>query len=273
MPYTVVGVMPPRFHYPDDVDVWERLGWDFRLHTARRAFSKSVARLSDDTTPDRAVAAVDALSLRLQAEFASTNKGWSVRLVPLLDETLGYYRPALIVLVGAVALLLVDRVPERGVAAAGACAVARARDRRAHHARRDAAATGRATARRELRPLGRRCARRFGDRRRVAAAHRLAHAGRHPAARRSRPEPAHARPRPRRHRRDDAVLRVVAQPVAPARTARRQPAERRARQLARRPPHLLGAGGRRSGARVRAARELGAAGADRRRDDAHADRA
>ena len=36
-----------------------------------------------------------------------TNKGWNARLVPLLDEELGYYRPALMVLFGAVALLLV----------------------------------------------------------------------------------------------------------------------------------------------------------------------
>jgi putative ABC transport system permease protein len=106
-PYTVVGVMPPRFHYPDDVDVWERLGWDYRLHSRAARFLETLARLSDDVTHDRATAAVDAVSLRLQAEFASTNKGWSVRVVPLLDETLGYYRPALIVLIGAVGLLFV----------------------------------------------------------------------------------------------------------------------------------------------------------------------
>jgi putative ABC transport system permease protein len=106
-PFTIVGVMPPRFHYPDDVDVWQRLGWDFRQHYRGARFLESVARLTDDTTPDRAVAAVDALSLRLQGEFASTNKGWSVRVVPLLDETLGYYRPALFVLIGAVGLLFV----------------------------------------------------------------------------------------------------------------------------------------------------------------------
>lgn len=106
-PYTIVGVMPPRFHYPDTVDVWERLRWDFRLHHRGARFLETVARLADGVTHERATAAADALALRLQAEFAATNKGWGVRLVPLLDETLGYYRPALIVLVGAVALLFV----------------------------------------------------------------------------------------------------------------------------------------------------------------------
>jgi putative ABC transport system permease protein len=105
--HTVLGVMPPRFHYPDDIDVWQRLTWDFRQHHRAARFIESVARLSDDATIDRATAATDALALRLQAEFTATNKGWGVRLVPLLDEALGYYRPALIVLFGAVGLLLV----------------------------------------------------------------------------------------------------------------------------------------------------------------------
>lgn len=56
---------------------------------------------------EQAQAAVDALAARLQGEFAATNQGWSARLIPLLDEQLGYHRPALLVLFGAVGLLLV----------------------------------------------------------------------------------------------------------------------------------------------------------------------
>ena len=58
----------------------------------------------------QAQSAIDALWTRLELEFGNTRnspgKGWSSRLVPLLDEQLGYYRPALMVLFGAVALLL-----------------------------------------------------------------------------------------------------------------------------------------------------------------------
>jgi putative ABC transport system permease protein len=106
-PTLSAGVMPPKFHYPDDIDLWQRLQWDYRQHYRSAHFLEAIARLSDDSTLERAGSAVDALSLRLQAEFASTNKGWSVRLVPLLHEALGYYRHALIVLFGAVELLLV----------------------------------------------------------------------------------------------------------------------------------------------------------------------
>jgi putative ABC transport system permease protein len=105
-PYTIVGVMPPKFHYPDDVDVWERLQWDLTQHSRSAHFMEAVLRLADGTTIDQAQSAVAALGVRLQADFPRTNKGWSSRLVPLLNEQLGYYRPALMVLFGAVGLLL-----------------------------------------------------------------------------------------------------------------------------------------------------------------------
>jgi putative ABC transport system permease protein len=106
-PYLVVGVMAPKFHFPDDVDVWQRVRWDFTQHSRAAHFMEAVARLSPGTTFDQAQSAVNALGLRLEQENLRTNKGWNARLVPLLDEELGYYRPALMVLFGAVALLLV----------------------------------------------------------------------------------------------------------------------------------------------------------------------
>jgi predicted permease len=106
-PYLVVGVMAPKFHFPDDVDVWQRLRWDFTQHSRAAHFLEAVMRLAPGTTFEQAQGAVEALGTRLAQENARTNKGWNARLVPLLDEELGYYRPALIVLFGAVALLLV----------------------------------------------------------------------------------------------------------------------------------------------------------------------
>ncbi len=105
--HTVVGVMPAKFHFPDDIDVWQRLRWDMHQHSRAAHFMEAVARLRDDKTFDEAQAATETLALRLQNDFAATNKGWGARLVPLLDEQLGYYRPALMVLFGAVGLLLV----------------------------------------------------------------------------------------------------------------------------------------------------------------------
>ena len=108
-PYTIVGVMPPRFHFPDDVDVWQRLRWDLTQHSRQAHFMEAVARLADTATVRQAQAAVDALWTHLESTHAGTRnspgKGWGSRLVPLLDEQLGYYRPALMVLFGATTLL------------------------------------------------------------------------------------------------------------------------------------------------------------------------
>ncbi len=106
-PYLVVGVMAPKFHYPDDIDVWQRVRWDFTQHSRAAHFMEAVARLSPGTTFEQAQSAVDTLGNRLAQENPRTNKGWNSRVIPLLDEELGYYRPALMVLFGAVALLLI----------------------------------------------------------------------------------------------------------------------------------------------------------------------
>lgn len=106
-PYIVVGVMAPKFHYPDEIDVWQRVRWDFTQHSRAAHFMEAVARLAPGTTFAQAQSAVNALGLRLEQENLRTNKGWNARLIPLLDEELGYYRPALMVLFGAVALLLI----------------------------------------------------------------------------------------------------------------------------------------------------------------------
>ena len=104
--YTVVGIMPPRFHYPDDVDVWQRLAWDLTQHSRFAHFMEAVVRVKKDTTLEQATAAVDTLRARLAREFPQSNGRWVPRLIPLLDEQLGYYRPALLVLIGAVGLVL-----------------------------------------------------------------------------------------------------------------------------------------------------------------------
>ncbi|MDA8018037.1 MAG: ABC transporter permease, partial [Thermoanaerobaculia bacterium] len=105
--YEIVGVMPAGFHFPDEVDVWQRLRWDLTQHSRYAHFMEGVARLAPDVTLAAAQAATDGLAARLGTDHADSNAGWSMRLVPLLHDQLGYYRPALLVLFGAVGLLLV----------------------------------------------------------------------------------------------------------------------------------------------------------------------
>jgi putative ABC transport system permease protein len=105
--YTIAGVMPPKFTFPDEVDLWLRLQWDFTRHSRAAHFCEAVARLKPGVSHDQAVRELAQVSQRLASEFPQTNAGWLARPVPLLDDMLGYYRPALIVLMGAVALVLI----------------------------------------------------------------------------------------------------------------------------------------------------------------------
>jgi predicted permease len=106
-PYTIVGVMPVGFDFPGDIDVWQRSSWDFTQHSRNAHFMEAVARLAPGVALSNALAEADTLATKLATEFERTNRGWNVRLVPLLEDQLGYYRPALIVMFGAVGLLMV----------------------------------------------------------------------------------------------------------------------------------------------------------------------
>ena len=104
--YTIAGVMPARFTFPDDVDVWLRLQLGPHASQPRRALH-GIGRAPAARRHARAGRArAGALSARLGKENPATNGGWLARPVPLLDDMLGYYRPALFVLLGAVGLVL-----------------------------------------------------------------------------------------------------------------------------------------------------------------------
>jgi putative ABC transport system permease protein len=104
--YAIAGVMPPHFNFPDDVDIWLRLQWDFHQHSRGAHFVEGVGRLKPGATAEQAARELAALSARLGDANQATNRGWLARPVPLLNDMLGYYRPALFVLMGAVSLLL-----------------------------------------------------------------------------------------------------------------------------------------------------------------------
>src|SRR5688572_20466749 len=105
--YTIVGVMPPAFNFPDDVDIWLRLQWDLTKHSRGAHFMEAIARLQPGVDEAQAFRELSAISARLGQENVSTNRGWLATPIPLLDDMLGYYRPALYVLLGAVALVLI----------------------------------------------------------------------------------------------------------------------------------------------------------------------
>ncbi len=106
-PFTVVGIMPPEFQFPDDQAMWGPK--IFREHDRRQRgadYMNAIARLRPGATLEPARAEMDAIAVRLAQEYPRTNEGIGVTVVPLPEQLVGHVRPALLVLLGAVAFVL-----------------------------------------------------------------------------------------------------------------------------------------------------------------------
>ena len=106
--YTVLGVMPPAFHFPDpDDQVWIPIA----LSPAELANHGShnllvVARLKDNVSLTQAQAEMSSIAGALTAQYPSTNAGVGVNLVPLHEQVVGDVRLALLVLLAASSFIL-----------------------------------------------------------------------------------------------------------------------------------------------------------------------
>jgi predicted permease len=105
--FTIAGVMPQGFQYPNDTDVWHRMTWDVAQHSRGAHFMESVFRLKPGVTVDAANSELRALTKRLGQENPSTNGDYTARAIPLATEVVGFFRPALFALFGAAAFLLI----------------------------------------------------------------------------------------------------------------------------------------------------------------------
>jgi putative ABC transport system permease protein len=106
-PYTVLGVMPPGFSFLDrTVDVWRPIGFTAQSRTPRGRSLMVVGRLRPGVTVQQAQADMTRVAAELTSMFPAFNTGWTARVVDLREELTGDVRPALMVLTGAVAFVL-----------------------------------------------------------------------------------------------------------------------------------------------------------------------
>jgi putative ABC transport system permease protein len=105
--YTVVGVMPPRFEMPPSVQIWTPLAWTDQEKAVRGEHHFGViGRLKPGTGLKQAQAEMNMISSRLEEQYPADDKGWGAVAVPLREQLVGTVRPALLVLLGAVAFVL-----------------------------------------------------------------------------------------------------------------------------------------------------------------------
>jgi putative ABC transport system permease protein len=106
---TVIGVMPPGFHFLDDkVQAWIPMALDpavnYREETGR--YMQAVARLKPGVSVAQAQAEMNGIAKQIEQANPKFNTGWGVNLVPLHEEIVGEIRPILVVLLAAVAFVL-----------------------------------------------------------------------------------------------------------------------------------------------------------------------
>jgi putative ABC transport system permease protein len=103
--YVVVGVMPSDFSFPNPrLDLWVP-SIDLRRPRGDH-FMFAVARLKPTVGLKQAQEEIDVIARRLGEQYPGPNGNSGVTLVPLQEEIVGKARPALLMLLGAVALML-----------------------------------------------------------------------------------------------------------------------------------------------------------------------
>jgi putative ABC transport system permease protein len=105
--YLVAGVMPASFRYPEFAQMWTPMAWTDQERAVRGEHHYVViARLKPGIGLKQAQAEMDTISSRLQQQYPEDDKGWGALVVPLHDDLVSDVRPALLVLLGAVAFIL-----------------------------------------------------------------------------------------------------------------------------------------------------------------------
>jgi putative ABC transport system permease protein len=105
MAFTVIGVMPPKFDFPDSAQVW--LPNDlFPDETGRSAHNyRVVGRLKPGVTVNRAQSDMNIVAARLAKAYVD-DRDEGIRVTSLYEYLVSDVRPALLVLLGAVTLVL-----------------------------------------------------------------------------------------------------------------------------------------------------------------------
>jgi len=105
--FTVVGVLPADFRLPAWADLWltQAQAGDEISNPVRHGFGV-IARLRPDVSLRQAQVRLESIAQRMEREHPTTNKGFGVSITGLQEDLAENLRPALVVLLGAVALVL-----------------------------------------------------------------------------------------------------------------------------------------------------------------------
>ncbi|HEX8027558.1 MAG TPA: ABC transporter permease [Vicinamibacterales bacterium] len=130
--FEVIGIMPPDFVFPypgmlgpsgftrvNAIDMWLPIAFsgpmavNNRMLTAQGQMVRNVhwfgaiGRLKPGVSPDQAEADMKTIAAQLEQSYPATNNGWSATVVRSIDQSVGTIRPALMILLGGIAFVLI----------------------------------------------------------------------------------------------------------------------------------------------------------------------
>jgi len=103
--FTVVGVMPRGFDFPDNSELWFPFTAEQDRHRGNHSY-RVIGRLKAGVTVEQAQREIQTIAARLAREYPAENGSIGANVVPLLEQTVGEARRALLVLLGAVGAVL-----------------------------------------------------------------------------------------------------------------------------------------------------------------------
>ena len=105
--YSVVGVMPPGFNFPDRGELWIPFQVDPAQESrGNRQYAGAIGRLRANVTFEQGVADLRRIDAMLATEFAEENRYWRSQHVPLRDDLVGELQQPLRIFLWSVALVL-----------------------------------------------------------------------------------------------------------------------------------------------------------------------
>lgn len=113
-PYSIIGVMPRDFQLfvkegsftGEQPEMWEPIAFTDRSRKPRGRYMSAIARLKTGVSLAQAQSQMDILATALEKQWPDFDKDWGINLVPIREQFVGEFRPALLVLLGAVAFIL-----------------------------------------------------------------------------------------------------------------------------------------------------------------------
>ena len=105
-PASVVGVLPPRFRFPDEAEIWMPRELFERLPSRSAHNWHVIGRLRDGAALSQAHAELSTIARRLKQQYGQDTMTTDVAVATLQDSLTGRVRPALLILLSSAGFLL-----------------------------------------------------------------------------------------------------------------------------------------------------------------------